>query len=231
MTLLSVCITVLLFLTIYLPQVAFLLLFHRAGSAWVNATFLVLGESNVIIAILFEAFLVDKTQVDVFDSVMLARGHEDLIKTLRPVNEQEPDPVKALGAREKGAEFAPFSFRQIFEFVIFLPLNFIPYAGVPLFLLLTGYRAGPLLQWRYFKLKEMSKRERKAFIKAKTRRWQYLWFGTVYLVLQLIPILSMLFLLTSAAGSALWAADMEEADKHNARRPEEDEPPAYTDEP
>ncbi|KAJ9626911.1 hypothetical protein H2203_003368 [Taxawa tesnikishii (nom. ined.)] len=180
-------------------QVAFLLLFHRAGSAWVNATFLVLGESNVIIAILFEAFLVDKTQVDVFDSVMLARGHEDLIKTLRPVNEQEPDPVKAL--------------------------------GVPLFLLLTGYRAGPLLQWRYFKLKEMSKRERKAFIKAKTRRWQYLWFGTVYLVLQLIPILSMLFLLTSAAGSALWAADMEEADKHNARRPEEDEPPAYTDEP
>lgn len=34
-------------------------------------------------------------------------------------------------------------------------------------------------------------------------------FGTVALILQLIPILSMIFLLTSAAGSALWAAEVE----------------------
>lgn len=33
-------------------------------------------------------------------------------------------------------------------------------------------------------------------------------FGTVALVLQLIPVLSMFFLLTTAAGAALWAADL-----------------------
>lgn len=34
-------------------------------------------------------------------------------------------------------------------------------------------------------------------------------YGTVYLFLQLLPPLSMLFLLTSAVSSALWAADLE----------------------
>jgi hypothetical protein len=36
-------------------------------------------------------------------------------------------------------------------------------------------------------------------------------FGTIALLLQLVPVLSMFFLLTSAAGSALWVADLEEA--------------------
>ena len=34
-------------------------------------------------------------------------------------------------------------------------------------------------------------------------------FGTVHLALQLAPGLSMLFLLTTAAGSAMWAAKLE----------------------
>jgi hypothetical protein len=56
--LLSVFILMNLFFWTYLPQVAFLALFHRAGSAWVNGTFLVLGEGAAITAILFECFLV-----------------------------------------------------------------------------------------------------------------------------------------------------------------------------
>lgn len=42
--------------------------------------------------------------------------------------------------------------------------------------------------------------------------WLYLTgtrFGVVYLTLQLIPVLSMFFLVTSACGSALWVADIE----------------------
>jgi hypothetical protein len=34
-------------------------------------------------------------------------------------------------------------------------------------------------------------------------------FGTVALMLQLIPPFSMLFLMTTAAGSALWVTDLE----------------------
>lgn len=34
-------------------------------------------------------------------------------------------------------------------------------------------------------------------------------FGTTALILQLIPLLSMFFLLTTAAGSALWVVELE----------------------
>jgi hypothetical protein len=63
-------------------------------------------------------------------------------------------------------------------------------------------------------------------------------FGTIALLLQLIPVLSMFFLLTSAAGSALWAADIEEAKQRQAQAVEaavggtegnDEFPPEYTD--
>ncbi|KAF2878120.1 hypothetical protein BDV95DRAFT_556754 [Massariosphaeria phaeospora] len=197
-----------LFFWTFLPQVAFLAIFHKAGSAWVNGTFLVLGEGAAIVALLFEAFLVDESQVDIFDAVLVDRGYEDLVRQFRPVSEDSlNNPVRRLGKPTQASVYGPFSFRQIAEFVILLPLNFVPYAGVPLFLLLTGYRAGPLQHWRYFKMRGFDKKQRNAF--ARKRRFQYTWYGAIYLLLQLVPVLSMLFLLTAAASSALWAADLE----------------------
>jgi len=233
LTLLSLCILVLLFLTIYLPIVAFLALFHYQGSAWVNGTFFILGIGTLLISLLFEALFVDHTQVDIFDAVMIAEGYEHLVKNRRPVSDNidESDPVKRLGPKEKGATFAPFSIRQIIELIILLPLNFVPFVGVPLFLLLTGFRAGPLLNWRYFALKEFTKQERNSFIETKKRRYELGWFGTVYMILQLIPGLSMLFLLTSAAGSALWAVHIEQENMPVEHNEDEELPPGYTDEP
>ena len=70
--------------------------------------------------------------------------------------------------------YSPFSFRQIAEFIIFLPLNFIPIIGTPAFLILTGARAGPLHHWRWFKLRGLTKKERGKEIKA--RRAKYTWY-------------------------------------------------------
>ena len=102
---------------------------------------------------------------------------------------------------------------------------------------MTGARAGPLHHWRYFKLRGLTKKERNKEI--RDRRWKYTWFGTVALVLQLIPVLSMFFLLTSAAGSALWVVKLEQQKRLVAEAQavqgnpveEEDPPPAYTDDP
>ncbi|KAF2000543.1 hypothetical protein P154DRAFT_465737 [Amniculicola lignicola CBS 123094] len=225
--LLSAFVLLNLFFWTYLPQVAFLALFHHNGSAWVNGTFLVLGEGAAIVAILFEAFLVDESQVDVFDAVLVHKGHDDLVRQSRPVSEEHlNNPVLCLGKPTQPSVYGPFSFRQIAEFVILLPLNFIPYVGVPLFLLLTGYRAGPLQHWRYFKLRGFDRKQRNAF--AKRRRLQYTFYGAVYLFLQLVPVLSMFFLLTAAVSSALWAADLEtERRQQEARIQGQD----YTDEP
>lgn len=139
-----------------------------------NGTFLVLGEAAAVVAILFEAFLVDEAQVDIFDAVLVYRGYDDLVRQTRPVEETSlNDPVRRLGKPTRSSVYGPFSFRQIAEFILLLPLNLVPYFGVPLFLLLTGYRAGPLQHWRYFKLLDLDKKNRNAFV--KRRRWQYTW--------------------------------------------------------
>lgn len=66
LTVTSIVVLGLLFAFTYLPQVAFLAIFH-GRLAWFNAAFLVLGEGQVVIAMLFEALLVDETLVNVFD--------------------------------------------------------------------------------------------------------------------------------------------------------------------
>ncbi|KAF2455213.1 hypothetical protein BDY21DRAFT_289748, partial [Lineolata rhizophorae] len=221
--LLSVLVLASLFAWTYLPQVAFLAVFHGAAGAWVNGTVLVLGEAAAAVAVLFEAFLVDETQVDVFDAVLVERGLGDLVARARPVAAAGDSPAGRLGPPASRSVYAPFSFRQIVEFAVFLPINLVPAVGVPAFLVLTGRRAGPLQHWRYFQLRGFDRDARRAFV--RPRRLNYTWFGTVHLALQLVPVLSMLFLLTTAAGSALWAADMErqrrdrEGDRGGARRP------------
>jgi uncharacterized protein involved in cysteine biosynthesis len=216
-----------LFLWAYLPQVAFLAIFQGAG-AWLNATFLVLGEGAAIVALLFEAFFVDETLVDVFDAVFISEGLEDQIGCVRILNLDAENPVKILGKPTESAVYSPFSLRQIIEFILLLPLNFIPIVGVPLFLILTGYRAGPFHHWRYFKLRDFTKKERKEYL--KRRKIQYTGFGAVALFLQLIPVLSMFFLLTTAAGSALWAVKLEKDRRSAAREPTSQQEP-YTDDP
>ncbi|PGH27585.1 hypothetical protein AJ80_00827 [Polytolypa hystricis UAMH7299] len=215
--LLSGFIYTILFLFTYLPQVAFLALFQGLTSAFINGTFLVLGEGAAIVALLFEAFFVDETLVDVFDAVLVSKGSEYLLvesRTLHP--DETTNPVRKLGKPTRSAVYSPFSIRQIVEFVVLLPLNFVPVAGTPMFLFLTGYRAGPLHHWRYFSLRDFSKKERKAFVAKRTLR--YTWFGAVALILQLIPMFSMFFLLTTAAGSALWVADIEKRRREAAER-------------
>lgn len=103
----------------------------------------------------------------------MEKGFEDLVSTRRPVAAEGDNPVKRLGRPTRSSVYGPFSLRQIVEFILLLPLNFIPIVGVPLFLVLTGYRAGPLQHWRYFKLREFDRKQRNAFV--KHRRWQYTW--------------------------------------------------------
>ncbi|KAF8195203.1 hypothetical protein K438DRAFT_1719400 [Mycena galopus ATCC 62051] len=194
-----------LFIFTYLPQVAFLAIF-QGNLAWFNAVFLVLGEAAAIIALLFEAFFVDETLVKIFDAVLVSQGFADLVAHRRVIIPDAPDPVQQLGPATKSAIYSPFSLRLSLEFVLFLPLTFIPLAGGPLYCLVLGRRAGPFQHWRYFKLLDLTPKQRDAFI--RKRQWKYTWFGMVALLLQLVPVFCMLFLLTTAAGAALWAADL-----------------------
>ena len=61
--------------------------------------------------------------------------------------------------------------------------------------------------------------------------WEDIWFGTVAMILELIPILSFFFLLTTTAGAAIWTARLEEGRQQTVPQdPEQpDDPPPYTD--
>lgn len=230
------------------PQWLFFKLF-QGRSAALNAVFLVLGEAAAITAILFEIFFVDETQVDMFDAVLINEGFSNLVAQGRHLLNDPADnsrangqrvgaktngnPVQVLGKHKASATYSPFSIRQIVEFVLFLPLNFIPYVGVPIFLILTGHRAGPLHHHRYFRLKGFDKKHKRQFVTA--RNLQYTWFGTVGLVLQLVPVLSMAFLCTTTVGSALLAIRLEEQqrlrEESSQDRRDQRQHETYTDDP
>ncbi|KAI1863628.1 hypothetical protein JX265_008845 [Neoarthrinium moseri] len=212
LSLISVLVYTILFTFAFLPQYAFLAIFHGWG-AWVNAVVLVLGEGLVIIQGLFEGFFVDECRVDVFDATLIDKGLVDLITPHRIIFPDAPTSVKMLGKPSTVAVYQPWSLVQIAELIFFLPLNLVPYVGVPAFILITGARLGTFAHYRWFELQGLTKKERKREI--SRRRWDYTWFGTVAMLLELVPILSFFFLLTSTTGSALWAAKIE----HSTRQP------------
>ncbi|KAM0812052.1 hypothetical protein AB5N19_14369 [Seiridium cardinale] len=217
LSLISILVYTILFTFAFLPQYAFLAIFHGWG-AWVNAVVLVLGEGLVIIQGLFEGFFVDECRVDVFDATLIDQGLVDLLRPHRIIFPDAPTSVKMLGKPSTTAVFQPWSLVQIIELIICLPLNLIPYVGTPAFIIITGARLGTFAHYRWFELHGLSKKERKREI--SRRRWEYIWFGTVAMLLELVPILSFFFLLTSTTGSALWAAKLE----YQARQPPATEP-------
>ena len=137
-----------------------------------------------------------------------------------------------LGKPTSSAIYTPWSIIQIIELIIFLPLNLIPWVGTPAFIIITGARLGKLAHYRWFQLKGYSKDRQKKEL--RDRAGEYIWFGTVAMILELIPVLSLLFLLTTTAGAALWAARIEKERERGAIEdlvgPGVPPPGGYTDE-
>ncbi|KAG5982389.1 hypothetical protein E4U55_001983 [Claviceps digitariae] len=234
LSLISFLVYLILFTFAFLPQYAFLAIFHGWG-AWVNAVVLTLGEGLVIIQGLFEGFFVDECRVDVFDATLIKLGLKNLIAPHRILFDDAPTAVKMLGKPTSSAIYTPWSMIQIVELVVFLPLNLVPYVGTFAFIMITGTRLGKLAHYRWFQLRGLSKAESKQEIKLLT--WEYIWFGTVAMLLELIPVLSFFFLLTTTAGSAIWAARIEDERKRCTADPlivnedvVDEPPPAYSDE-
>ncbi|KAI1435824.1 hypothetical protein GGR50DRAFT_276304 [Xylaria sp. CBS 124048] len=206
LSIISTLVYIILFTFAFLPQFAFLAIFH-GRAAWLNAVVLVLGEGLVIIQGLFEGFFVDECRVDVFDATLINEDLERIVAPHRLLFPDAPNAVKKLGKPTSAAVYQPWSLIQLVELVICLPLNLVPYVGTPAFIIITGARLGTFAHYRWFELRGLSKQERKSAI--RNRGWDYTWFGTMAMILELVPILSFFFLLTSTAGSALWAAHLE----------------------
>ncbi|KAI1170274.1 hypothetical protein F4777DRAFT_584076 [Nemania sp. FL0916] len=235
LSIISTLVYLILFVFAFLPQFAFLAIFH-GRAAWLNAVVLVLGEGLVIIQGLFEGFFVDECRVDIFDATLINEDLESLVAPHRLLFPDAPNSVKKLGKPSSVAVYQPWSLVQIIELILCLPLNLIPYFGTPAFIIITGARLGTFAHYRWFELRGLDKKQRKAAI--RNRSWEYTWFGTVAMILNLIPVLSFFFLLTSTAGSSLWAAELEhqmrqpvEAPRQTPEQDQDEPPPPYVDDP
>jgi hypothetical protein len=168
-------------------------------------------------------------------ATLIHYGLVDLVAPHRVVFPDAANSVKMLGKPTSSAAYQPWSLIQSIELVFWLPLNLVPYVGTPAFILITGTRLGKLSQYRWYKLRGLSQHERRGEIKKRT--WEYIWFGTVAMILELIPILSFFFLLTTTAGSAIWVAGLEKEARHtqgptpNSSNPNNMERGQYEDDP
>ncbi|UOH81068.1 hypothetical protein LQV05_003730 [Cryptococcus neoformans] len=177
--------------------------------AFVLAIPLILGEAFVMVMFLTRGILVAQATVDIFDAVLLQKGHTVLVENGRQVT-NKGGRVKQLGTLMT-KPLSRFNVDSIVRYLLTLPLNFIPLIGTVFFLGYNGYKAGPGFHARYFQLKNFDKDRRQAFI--KKRRGAYLMFGTMAMALNLIPIASIVFSFTTATGAALWAAELENKGK------------------
>ncbi|WVR04485.1 hypothetical protein IAU60_001489 [Kwoniella sp. DSM 27419] len=206
--LLSVAVVAAMFFLTYLPQVA-VLAFVSGPLSFILAVPLVLSEAYVVINFMTRALLINQAGVDLFDAVLLSKGHSTLVEAGRQVT-SSGGASKQLGTLLM-KPLSRFSTDNVVRYLLTLPLNLIPVVGTVFFLGYNGLKAGPGYHSRYFQLKGYDKEKRQAMI--KKRRGAYTAFGTVAMALNLVPALSILFSFTTSVGAALWAADIESKGK------------------
>nr|ODN90300.1 hypothetical protein L204_05904 [Cryptococcus depauperatus CBS 7855] len=195
--LLSVATVAVLFMFTYLPQVAVLSIVS-GPLAFILAIPLVLSEAFVILLFLTRGFLMGQLSIDLFDAVMVQKGHQALVEHGRQISSTGGK------ARQLGSLVAK-------------PLSGFSMVGQALHRrgcissTYNGLKAGPSFHNRYFQLKGFDMDQRQDFI--RKRRGSYLAFGTMATALNLIPVVSIMMTFTTVTGAALWAADLESKSK------------------
>jgi len=136
---------------------------------------------------------------------LVSKGQTELVSSQRQVKSGN----NAIGRLGKIASrpFQRFTPSAVIRYFMYLPLNFIPVVGTVLFVLLQGKKFGPTAHARYFQLKGMTKGQKEKFV--EENRGAYSSFGTLAVLLEMVPIAGILFAFTNNVGAALWAADLE----------------------
>ncbi|KAJ5211185.1 hypothetical protein N7491_011005 [Penicillium cf. griseofulvum] len=204
-------VTSVMFFFTYMPQMA-IMAFTSGPLAAISAAILVLGESSAITNVLSRAFLVEDAMIDTFDGTLVARNQEPLVAHGRQIKPRSggKDVMARLG-KIVTRPLAQLNPRALLRSLLYLPLNLIPVVGTVLYIYMQGKRAGPVLHARYFQLKGWDSRMRDEWV--KNNQGAYTGLGIAAFVLEMVPFASIPFSFTNTVGAALWAADLEKANK------------------
>jgi uncharacterized protein involved in cysteine biosynthesis len=201
---LSVGVTASMFMLTYLPQLA-VLVFVNGPFAVFSTILLILNESAAITNVVARGYLLEEALLDTFDGTLVAKGQIEIVSEGREVKPGS-DPMARLGKILKNP-FAKYSPKALVRYLIYLPLNFIPIVGTGLFVLLQAKARGRGVHDRYFQLKKSSSTQKAEWLDRHTGPCTV--FGLVATLLEMIPLVSIIFTFTNTVGAALWAADIE----------------------
>ncbi|KAJ3033221.1 hypothetical protein HDV00_006575 [Rhizophlyctis rosea] len=228
----SLAIIILMFVFTFVPQMTILAFFTFFLAPFI-AFFLVLAESYFVISALSKIGWLEPLQDDLFDAVsvfgekdggrgalgghakrdimgqvLIQNGLESLVQHGREVapSSRTKPVLDRLGKKVKGT-VNKLSVEGLLQYLITLPLNFIPVVGNIVFLVINGSKSATGLHARYFQLKGFTLEEAKRFV--DDRRGAYTGFGVTSLALTLIPVINILFVISNTISAALWAVDLE----------------------
>ncbi|TPX67743.1 hypothetical protein SpCBS45565_g03664 [Spizellomyces sp. 'palustris'] len=196
-TLTSLAITIAMFFL----TAAFLSLFATPFLGIPGAVVLVLVESWLLVSLVVKALFLEPLLDDLFNRTLVDCGQAALVAR----NPKKESRV-AKAAKRTMDRFSPAA---IARYLLTLPLNFIPIIGPLIFFVLNGRRTGQAFHAQYFQLKGWTSDQVHSFI--ESQKGAYTAFGICALLLQLIPLLGVLFTATSTVGAALWACDIEKS--------------------
>ncbi|KND01507.1 uncharacterized protein SPPG_03305 [Spizellomyces punctatus DAOM BR117] len=200
-TLTSLAITIAMFFITFVPQAAFLSLFATPFLGIPGAVVLVLVESWLVVSLVVKALFLEPLLDDLFNRTLVHCGQAALVAR----NPKKQSRI-AKAAKRTMDRFSPAA---IARYLLTLPLNFIPVIGPLVFFILNGRRTGQAFHAQYFQLKGWTSDQVHSFI--ESQKGAYTAFGTLALLLQLIPFLGVVFTATSTVGAALWACDIEKS--------------------
>ncbi|GAP89912.1 putative protein family protein [Rosellinia necatrix] len=198
-------VTAAMFFFAYLPQLALLVLVN-GPLAVVTTVLLVLNESSAIVNIIARNFLLQDAILDTFDGTLVSRDSAGIVSEGRQLK-SGGDPIARLGKLLK-SPFSKLTPKAFIRYVMYLPLNFIPVAGTVIFILLQGRSRGKSVHGRYFQLKGWSSSQQRDWL--HQHNGPYTAFGTIAVLLEMVPIISTFFAFTNTVGAALWAVDIEQ---------------------
>ena len=92
------------------------------------------------------------------------------------------------------------------------PLLAIPVVGWVIYFSVNGFNTAAEVHKPYFQKKGLTPAQQALVV--KSRRVEYVAFGVVAFVMNLVPVLNYFLSLASSAGAALWAADLEVRGRH-----------------
>jgi uncharacterized protein involved in cysteine biosynthesis len=201
---LSVGVTASLFFLTYLPQLT-VLVFVNGPLAVFSTVLLVLNESAAITNTIARGYLLEEALLDTFDGTLVAKGQVALVSEGREVKPGS-DPMARLGKILKNP-FAKYSPKALVRYLMYLPLNFIPVIGTIIFVVLQARARGRQVHDRYFQLKKRSSSWKSEWVDQHTGPCTA--FGLVATLLEMVPLVSIVFSFTNTVGAALWASDIE----------------------